>query len=272
MNLVVRSGVEGTPQPELALALHICSDRRRSSVTRVADEGPMTRRGMPMVGKRTLTALCCASALLLTGAGTALAADDGVPYKKLVEVTVPNQDAVDSVVEHYDAAEYKRVEDDGIVLNVFASNEEHRRAEGRGLHDRRARSRTPTPARSAWSSARRPSTRRPSPPTSPRTACPRAARSSRASPSSRRRATRSSSARTRSPTSSARPAAPRRRASSTSRPSTSRPRSPAPPRSPARPWRSPTRAPTASTTRPRSTWAASSTPIRRRTSTCTTGS
>ncbi|HEY6891269.1 MAG TPA: hypothetical protein VI300_25920, partial [Solirubrobacter sp.] len=77
-----------------------------------------------MVGKKSLTALCCASALLLSGAGTALAADDGIPYESLVEVTVPNQDAVDSVVEHYDAAEYKRVEGDGIVLNVFATAED----------------------------------------------------------------------------------------------------------------------------------------------------
>ena len=77
-----------------------------------------------MVGKRTLTALCCASALLLTGAGTAFAADDGVPFQKLVEVTVPTRTHVDSVVEHYDAAEYKRVEGDGIVLNVFVTAEE----------------------------------------------------------------------------------------------------------------------------------------------------
>ena len=78
-----------------------------------------------MVGKKSLAALCCASALLLAGAGSALAADDGMPYEKLVEVTVPNQDAVDSVVENYDAAEYKRVEDDGtIMLNVFATDEE----------------------------------------------------------------------------------------------------------------------------------------------------
>ena len=78
-----------------------------------------------MVGKKSLTALCCASALLLSGAGTALAADGGIPYESLVEVTVPNQDAVDSVVEHYDAAEYKRVESDGaITLNVFATSED----------------------------------------------------------------------------------------------------------------------------------------------------
>ncbi len=48
-----------------------------------------------MIGKKSLTALCCASALLLSGAGTAFAADDGASFEKLVEVTVPNQDAVD---------------------------------------------------------------------------------------------------------------------------------------------------------------------------------
>ena len=74
-----------------------------------------------MVGKKSLTALCCASALLLSGAGTAFAADDGIPYEALVEVTVPNQAAVDSVVEHYDAAEYKRVEDDGTSCSTSSS-------------------------------------------------------------------------------------------------------------------------------------------------------
>ena len=44
-----------------------------------------------MVGKKSLTALCCASALLLTGAGSAWAADDGTPFEALVEVTVANQ-------------------------------------------------------------------------------------------------------------------------------------------------------------------------------------
>jgi hypothetical protein len=78
-----------------------------------------------MVGKKSLAALCCASALVLTGAGSAWAADDGTPYESLVEVTVPSQSDVDSVVEHYDAAEYKRVEADGsIMLNVFATAEE----------------------------------------------------------------------------------------------------------------------------------------------------
>ncbi|WP_028061975.1 M14 family zinc carboxypeptidase [Solirubrobacter soli] len=78
-----------------------------------------------MVGKKSLTALCCASALLLTGAGSAWAADDATPYEALVEVTVANQDVADSLVSSYDAAEYKRVNDDGtITLNLFVTNEE----------------------------------------------------------------------------------------------------------------------------------------------------
>src|SRR4051812_34653318 len=77
-----------------------------------------------MVGKKSLVALCCASALLLSGTGTAFAQDAGT-YEALVEVNVPTQADVDSVVEHYDAAEYKRVEDDGtITLNLFVTDEE----------------------------------------------------------------------------------------------------------------------------------------------------
>ena len=103
-----------------------------------------------MVGKKSLTALCCASALLLTGAGSACAADDGIPFEELVEVTVANQGTADKLVTNYDAAEYKRVNDDGID---HAQRLRHRRGEGRaegqGLQDRRARSRTPTRVRSA---------------------------------------------------------------------------------------------------------------------------
>ncbi len=78
-----------------------------------------------MVGRISLAALA-ASALLLVGGQSALAADGGgAPYVKLVQVYVPDQDAVDSVVTHYDAAEYKKVEDDGTIqLNVFVTDEE----------------------------------------------------------------------------------------------------------------------------------------------------
>src|ERR1044072_8703273 len=78
-----------------------------------------------MVGMKSLTALCCASALLLTGGGSARAADDGTPYEALVEVTVADQGTADQLVTSYDAAEYKRVNEDGtITLNLFVTNEE----------------------------------------------------------------------------------------------------------------------------------------------------
>src|SRR4051812_14841283 len=78
-----------------------------------------------MVGKKSLTALCCASALLVGGAGSAWGADDGTPYEALIEVTVADQGTADSVVADYDAAEYKRVNRDGsITLNLFVTDEE----------------------------------------------------------------------------------------------------------------------------------------------------
>src|SRR4051794_12110575 len=79
-----------------------------------------------MVGRKPLIALA-ASALFLAGSqSAAFAADDnGIPFEQLVQVYVPNQDAVDSVVSNYDAAEYKSVQDDGsILLNVFVTAEE----------------------------------------------------------------------------------------------------------------------------------------------------
>ncbi|RKQ93516.1 chitobiase/beta-hexosaminidase-like protein [Solirubrobacter pauli] len=77
-----------------------------------------------MVGKTALAAFA-ASALLLAGGQSAFAADDGTPFQKLLEVTVGSQSDVDKVVTKYDAAEYKRVNDDGsILLNVFATAEE----------------------------------------------------------------------------------------------------------------------------------------------------
>src|SRR3954469_8400534 len=79
-----------------------------------------------MVGRKPLIALA-ASALFLAGSqSAAFAADDnGIPFEQLVQVYVPNQDAVDSGVSNYDAAEYKSVQDDGsILLNVFVTAEE----------------------------------------------------------------------------------------------------------------------------------------------------
>ena len=79
-----------------------------------------------MVGRKPLVALA-ASALLLVGIQSPAfaAGDDGIPFEQLVQVYVPDQDAVDSVVSNYDAAEYKSVQDDGsILLNVFATAQE----------------------------------------------------------------------------------------------------------------------------------------------------
>ena len=76
--------------------------------------------------KRSLTV--AASAALLFGVAALPAwASDTLPGADtaLVEVVVPNQAAVDKVVANYDAAEYKRVEDDGsIMLNVEADASE----------------------------------------------------------------------------------------------------------------------------------------------------
>ena len=72
-----------------------------------------------MLGKRSVT-IVAASALLLGGGGAAFA-DDSLPGSDtaLVRVTVPNQAAVDRLLNSYDVVEYKHVEDDGsISLNI----------------------------------------------------------------------------------------------------------------------------------------------------------
>ena len=60
-----------------------------------------------MLGGRPLIALA-ASALVFVGAQSAAFAadDDGIPFEQLVQVYVPDQAAVDSVVSNFDAAEY----------------------------------------------------------------------------------------------------------------------------------------------------------------------
>ena len=63
-----------------------------------------------MVGRVSLVAFA-ASALLFAGGGVASAQYDGIPFEQLVQVYVPDQAAVDSVVANYDAAEYKSVQD-----------------------------------------------------------------------------------------------------------------------------------------------------------------
>ena len=146
--------VEGTPRLDPARFLRFCSYIREegchlSDGPRVYSYGGLAH-GWEEVADRALLRV----GVVVVGGGTALAADDGIPYESLVEVTVPSQDDVDSVVEHYDAAEYKRVEDDGaIMLNVFATAEELGRSRPPATRSA-PRSRTPTPARSAWSSAR----------------------------------------------------------------------------------------------------------------------
>src|SRR4051812_27175867 len=79
-----------------------------------------------MVGRGLLSALVASALLLVGGQSAAFAAgDDGIPFEQLVQVYVPDQAAVDSVVSNYDAAEYKAVQDDGsILLNVFVTAEE----------------------------------------------------------------------------------------------------------------------------------------------------
>ena len=79
-----------------------------------------------MVGRRPLVALV-ASVLLLAGSQSAFAAadDDGAPFQQLVQVFVPDEDAVNSVVANYDATEYRADQDDGsILLAVFVTAEE----------------------------------------------------------------------------------------------------------------------------------------------------
>ncbi|WP_028057219.1 M14 family metallopeptidase [Candidatus Solirubrobacter pratensis] len=79
-----------------------------------------------MVGRKPLVALAASALLLVASQSPAFAADDnGIPFEQLVQVYVPDQDAVDSVVSDYDAAEYKSVQDDGsILLNVFVTAEQ----------------------------------------------------------------------------------------------------------------------------------------------------
>jgi hypothetical protein len=87
-----------------------------------------------MAGRRSLIALAASVLLLLAGQSAAFAADDnGMPFEELVQVFVPNQAAVDSVVSRYDAAEYRSVEADGsIQLNVFVTAEEKAALKAKG--------------------------------------------------------------------------------------------------------------------------------------------
>src|SRR4051812_26881049 len=86
-----------------------------------------------MVGRMSLAAVAASALLLVTGAAAHAADIDGIPYEKLVEVTVPNEATVDSVTTNYDAAEYKKVLDNGSIrLNVFATGEQEKQLENAG--------------------------------------------------------------------------------------------------------------------------------------------
>ena len=79
-----------------------------------------------MVGKKSLTALCCASALLLSGVSTALADDLPTAEESLVEVTVKSEADIDRIAKSYDLAEYKRVQDDGSIVVIAYTTPEER--------------------------------------------------------------------------------------------------------------------------------------------------
>jgi len=87
-----------------------------------------------MVGRRPLIALAASALLLVAGQSAAFAADDdGIPFEQLVQVFVPDQAAVDSVVSNYDAAEYRSVQEDGsILLAVFVTAAEKQALAAKG--------------------------------------------------------------------------------------------------------------------------------------------
>src|SRR5690349_18832341 len=91
------------------------------------------RRDMPMVGRVSLAALAASASLFVGTHSAAYAADGGLPFEELVQVYVPDQAAVDSVVDHYDAAEYKSAQADGsILLNVFVTAEQKAELSAKG--------------------------------------------------------------------------------------------------------------------------------------------
>ncbi len=87
-----------------------------------------------MVGRRPLIALAASVLLLVGGQSAAFAADDdGIPFEQLVQVYVPDEAAMDTVVANYDATEYKSVQDDGsILLAVFVTAEEKAALKAKG--------------------------------------------------------------------------------------------------------------------------------------------
>ena len=87
-----------------------------------------------MLGGRPLIALAASALVFVGGQSAAFAADDdGIPFEQLVQVYVPDQAAVDSVVSNFDAAEYRSVQDDGsILLAVFVTAEEKQALAAKG--------------------------------------------------------------------------------------------------------------------------------------------
>ena len=87
-----------------------------------------------MVGRGPFIALAASALFFVGGQSAAFAADDdGIPFEQLVQVFVPDQNAVDSVVSNYDAAEYRSVQDDGsILLAVFVTADEKAALKAKG--------------------------------------------------------------------------------------------------------------------------------------------
>jgi hypothetical protein len=86
-----------------------------------------------MVGRKLLIATAATALLLVGSQSSAFADDHGVPFQQLVQVFVPDQDAVDYVVSNYDAAEYRSAQEDGTIkLNVFATKADQALLTARG--------------------------------------------------------------------------------------------------------------------------------------------
>ena len=136
-----------------------------------------------MIIRRSLTTVA-ATALLFGGAGTAWAGDshDMLPGADtaLVQVFVNSEADVDKLSTKYDLAEYKQVEDDGTIS---------------AQHRRQCRRSARSCARRASASARRSRTPRRAPRSTPSATRPRALERPRARPGQERRAARRHQAR-----------------------------------------------------------------------------
>jgi hypothetical protein len=78
-----------------------------------------------MVGRKPLIALAASAMCLLGGQSPAYADSDGIPFEQLIQVYVSDQYAADRLVNEYDGAEYKAVQDDGtVLLNIYVTPEQ----------------------------------------------------------------------------------------------------------------------------------------------------